>query len=150
MDMLSTEMSVMTMNKCFVDSNIWIYSFTGDNDSRGAIAREFIGNAPASSELFISYQVINETVRVLKKLGYTESELRKIIDSMFLICNVCSFTKNSAILASKLRETMLISYWDSHIAAIAVLAGCDVLVSEDFQDGTSSQGVMVKNIFELT
>jgi len=135
------------MNKCFVDSNIWVYSFGGNDDPRGAVAREFIKSAPANAELFVSYQVINETVRVMKKQGCSELELRKIIDSMFLICDVCGFTQSAAILASELRETASISYWDSHIAANAIMAGCDTLVSEDFQDGAYIQGVRVKNIF---
>jgi predicted nucleic acid-binding protein len=135
------------MNKCFVDSNIWVYSFSGDDDPRGAAAREFIGNAAANTELFISYQVINETARVLKKRGHSEIKLRQIIDNMFAICDVCGFTQNGAMLASELRETMSISYWDSHIAANAILAGCDTLVSEDLQDGAFIRGVQVKNIF---
>jgi predicted nucleic acid-binding protein len=137
----------MMMNRCFVDSNIWVYYFIWDDDPRGMAAREFIGNALASAELFISYQVINETTRVLKKHGFAEQSLRHIIDSMFLICDVCAFTQDGAKLASELRETMSISYWDSHIAANAISASCDTLVSEDFQDGTSIRGVRVRNIF---
>jgi len=99
------------------------------------------------TQFFISDQVINETTRVLKKRGFAEQELRQIINSMFLICDVCAFTYDSAKLASELRETMSISYWDSHIAANAIMAGCDTLVSEDFQDGAFIKGVQVKNIF---
>ena len=135
------------MNRCFVDSNIWVYSFAQDDDPRGMTARAFIESTSINAELFISYQVINETTRVLKKLGYAEHVLRHIIDSMFLICDVCAFAQDSAKLASELRETMSISYWDSHIAASAISAGCDTLVSEDFQDGASIRGVRVRNIF---
>jgi len=137
----------MMMSKCFVDSNIWVYSFIVDDDPRSAAAREFIANASASTELFASYQVINETTRVLKKSGFSEQKLRQVIGSIFSVCDVCGFTQIGAMLASELRETMSISYWDSHIAATAILAGCDTLVSEDFQDGSSIRGVQVKNIF---
>ena len=140
-------MSVMMKNRCFVDSNIWVYSFARDDDPRGETAREFIGNASSNTTLYISYQVVNETTRVLKKRGFAEQELRQIINSMFLICDVCAFTHDSAKLASELRETMSISYWDSHIAANAILASCDTLVSEDFQDGVFIKGVQVNNIF---
>jgi uncharacterized repeat protein (TIGR02543 family) len=134
--------------RCFVDSNIWVYSFARDDDPRGAAAKEFIGSASASTIFFISYQVINETIRVLKKCGFTEQELRQIIDSMFAICEICAFTKASAYLASDLRETMPVSYWDSHIVANALLAGCNTLVSEDFQNNAFIRGIQVKNIFK--
>jgi predicted nucleic acid-binding protein len=138
-------MGVMMTSKRFVDSNIWIYAFDGDHGPRGAAALEFIKSAPENFELVISYQVVNETTRVLKKKGLSEQELRLVIDSMFKLCEVSGFTKNSATLASELRETLSISYWDSHIAASAILADCDTLVSEDFQSGALIRGVRVYN-----
>jgi predicted nucleic acid-binding protein len=136
------------MNKSFVDSNVWVYAFAGDEDPRGEIARSFLENAPRNAERVISYQVVNETIRILKKLGFSEPELRRVIDGMFLMCEVCAFSQTSAALASELRETLSISYWDSHIAANAVLAGCDTLVSEDFQSGALIRGIRVENIFK--
>jgi predicted nucleic acid-binding protein len=136
------------MNKSFVDSNVWVYAFSEDEDPRGEIARSFLENAPRNVELVISYQVANETTRVLKKFGLPEPELRRVIDRMFLMCEVCAFSQTGASLASELRETLSISYWDSHIAANAVLADCDTLVSEDFQGGALIRGVRVENIFK--
>jgi predicted nucleic acid-binding protein len=134
-------------SKSFVDSNVWVYAFAEADDPRGKIARDFIGDAARDSELVISYQVVNETTRVLKKNGFSEPELRQVIYGMFMVCDVCGFTHSSVELASELRETMTISYWDSHIAANALLAGCDTLVSEDFHDGALIRGVRVKNVF---
>jgi predicted nucleic acid-binding protein len=137
----------MTTNRCFIDSNVWVYAFAEVDDPRGTIARELIESAPQSSELIISYQVVNETIRVLKKYGHSEQELRQTIAGMFRLCEVSGFTQNCAMFASELREAMSVSYWDSHIAASAIFAGCDTLVSEDFQAGTLIHGMRVKNPF---
>ncbi|MDR1542144.1 MAG: PIN domain-containing protein [Clostridiales bacterium] len=120
------------------------------NDSHFANRRnsyKFIEGAPQKYELVISYQVVNETSQVLKKKGLSEPELRLIIDGMFRLCEVSGFTQSGAALASELRETLSISYWDSHIVASAILAGCGSLISEDFQDGAIIRGMQVKNPF---
>jgi predicted nucleic acid-binding protein len=124
-----------------------VYALAGQSDARATAARAFIEKALADSALVISYQVVNETMRVLKRAGKQERDLRQIIDNMFELCEVSGFTQTGAALASELRETMLVSYWDSHIAASAVLADCDTLISEDFQNNARIRGMQVKNPF---
>ncbi|MCL2322975.1 MAG: PIN domain-containing protein [Oscillospiraceae bacterium] len=137
------------MNRVFIDSNIWVYAFAGNSDPRGAIAQAFLYDHPNNNELVISYQVVNEVTRILKKYGHSEMLLRQTISNMLNICEFINFSQNSAILASELRETMSISYWDSHIAASAILSDCGILASEDFQDGSIIRGVRIYNIFNL-
>jgi predicted nucleic acid-binding protein len=136
------------MNRLFIDSNIWVYALSGQSEAREQKARAFINAVIADSCPVISYQVVNETVRVLKKLGKSETELRQFIDSLFDVCEVVGFTKEAALLASELRETMYVSYWDSQIVASAYLANCSTLISEDLQDGSLIRdSLTVKNIF---
>ncbi|MDR1157953.1 MAG: PIN domain-containing protein [Oscillospiraceae bacterium] len=136
-------------NRVFIDSNVWVYALAETGDKRDSIARKFIDSAILDSAPVISYQVVNETMRVLRKLGKCERELREIIDNLFSICEVVGFTKESVLRASELRETMSVSYWDSQIVASALLAGCSDLISEDLQDGFLIQETLtVKNIFK--
>jgi predicted nucleic acid-binding protein len=118
------------------------------SEEREQKARAFIYDIIINSRPIISYQVVNETIRVLKKLGKSEAELRQFIDILFDTCEVAGFTKETALLASELRETMSVSYWDSQIAASAYLANCSTLISEDMQDGSLIRGSLtIKNIF---
>jgi predicted nucleic acid-binding protein len=135
-------------DRIFLDSNVWVYALSGQGDKREAIARNFIQGAISESELVISYQVVNETIRILKKIGKREPELRHIIDAIFDTCEVTGFSRESAALASELREAFSVSYWDSHIVASAIISGCVSLVSEDLQDGARIRGVVVRNIFK--
>jgi predicted nucleic acid-binding protein len=135
-------------NSLFIDSNIWVYALSGQSEEREQKARAFINNVVTDSRPVISYQVVNETMRVLKKLGKSETELRLLINSLFDACEVVGFTKESALLASELRETISVSYWDSQIVASAYLANCRVLISEDMHDGSLIRGtLLIKNIF---
>jgi predicted nucleic acid-binding protein len=134
-------------DRLFIDSNIWVYALSGQSEEREQKARAFINGAIADSRPIISYQVVNETMRALKKLGKSEAELRQLIGSLFDACEVAGFTKEAALLASEFRETMSVSYWDSQIVASAYLANCSTLVSEDLQDGYLVRGnLAIKNI----
>jgi predicted nucleic acid-binding protein len=139
-------MNVMT-NRLFIDSNIWVYALSGQSGERERKARDFINGAITISLPVISYQVINETMRVLKKLGKSETDIRQFIDSLFDTCEVTGFTKEAALLASEFRETMSLSYWDSQIVASAYLANCSTLASEDMQGGFHIRGrLTIRNI----
>jgi predicted nucleic acid-binding protein len=135
-------------NKLFIDSNIWVYALSEQSDEREQKARAFINGVITDSHPVISYQVVNETMRVLKKLGKSEAELRQFIEGLFDACEIVGFTKEAALFASELRETMSVSYWDSQIIASAYLANCTTLISEDMQDGALIRGrLTIKNIF---
>jgi predicted nucleic acid-binding protein len=62
----STEMSAMT-GRIFIDSNVWIYLFTGDDNKKRAVSKFFISEKDADAVFIISWQVINEVTNVLKK-----------------------------------------------------------------------------------
>jgi predicted nucleic acid-binding protein len=51
--------------------------------------------------------------------------------------------------ASKIRGRHSFSFWDSLIVASAILAGVDVLYSEDMQDGFEIENVRIVNPFSV-
>ena len=137
-------------DKVFVDSNIWIYLFASDDNLKNERARNFItDNTAKGSILVISYQVINEVGSVLKtKKKFSEDKIQFVVDTMLDLCVVQDFSREIIIKASKLRDKMFISYWDSIIIAAAIESGCQSLTSEDLQSGQKIQGVTVINIFK--
>lgn len=141
-----TETTIM-MNRVFIDSNIWIYLFTSGDNIKNKTAKEFIYKSIADNHVTVSYQVINEVCCVLKKKSYTESEIRRIADDMAGLSEVCEYSLENIILASMLREQHSFSYWDSQIVASALLSQCDVLASEDMQNGLRVQNLRIISIF---
>jgi len=98
--------------------------------------------------LVISYQVINEVTRSLKKKGVSEPNIRSIIESLAKICVIQDFSKDIVLLASHIRENHSFSFWDSQIVASALTAQCTLLASEDMQYGFIIEGLLIKNIFK--
>lgn len=117
----------------FVDSNIWLYAFIDSQDkTKHHIAKTII----QKDEITISTQVINETcVNLLKKAKFSEQNIRALIDSFYANYTVTPLTLAVLTLSSKLREQHSLSFWDSLIVSAALSADCQVLYSEDMQDG---------------
>lgn len=117
-------------SKFFLDSNIWIYALSDDNDEKAVSARQLVRELKGS--IFFSSQVANETCLNLKrKSSMSEVEIRRLLVSFFLNCSYVEMTETALVSASVLRESHSFSYWDSLIAMAALSANTDVLYSED-------------------
>ena len=137
-------------DRIFVDSNIWVYLFIEDEDIRSKVAKEYITKSAANSILVISYQVVNEVCHVLKRKKFIEPEIRGVAYDMMGLCEVCGYSSEIIYLASELREKHSFSYWDSHVVASALKSQCDVLVSEDMQDGLKIGSMLINNVFSAS
>lgn len=88
------------------------------------------------AEIALSVQVLNEVANVLmKKFSFTEAETVAFLDE---ICNefeVVPLTFDITKKALSLKTSYSLSWFDSLIAATALLSNCRILYSEDMQDG---------------
>ena len=134
------------IDRIFVDSNIWVYLFIKDDETKSRKAKEYITKSAQADCLVISYQVVNEVCRVLKKNEYTEPEIRSVADDMMELCEICGYSAEIIIFASELRERYLFSYWDSLIVASALTSRCDVLASEDMHEGLKIDNMVFVNV----
>jgi len=135
-------------NKIFIDSNVWLYLFLQDDNKKYKIIEEYLLKYNLNSTFIITYQVVNEVAGILLKNNFTEVETRENIEYLFKVCTLQDFTKEIVLTASYVREKYSISYWDSIIIGSALFARCDMLVSEDMQDGLIIDNKLsIKNIF---
>ena len=137
-------------DRIFVDSNLWVYLFTDDDEVKSKVAKEYITKSAESSRLVISYQVVNEVCHVLKKKKYTEPEIRGVADNMMGLCDICDYSGEIIYHASGLREKHSFSFWDSHIVASALTSQCGVLASEDMQDGLKIDSLTIMNVLNAS
>jgi predicted nucleic acid-binding protein len=122
-------MSFMT-DRIFADTNLFVYAQSND-EYKSSRATSYIENSPV-----ISTQVVNETVSVLiKKYKYTLSEAHEIAESLLELCEIVPVDETTIRQAILLAKTYSLSHWDSLIVSSALLAGCNVLLSEDMQHG---------------
>ena len=114
-------------NSCFIDSNVWIYALTiQDDPTKTQQAHQLIS---AQTTIAVSTQVINAVcVNLLKKAAFTETELRDIADDFFVQWNVIEIGQDIIRNASLLREQHRLSFWDGLIVASALAMWCDRLV----------------------
>ncbi|HXG83882.1 MAG TPA: PIN domain-containing protein [Pyrinomonadaceae bacterium] len=125
----------MTGNfKAFIDSNVWLYALTDENDERNGQAEKLI-KAIAES-VCVSAQVINEVCLNLKrKASADEAEINRLIRSFYLDYKVIEQNQEILLKASELRMKYDFSFWDGLIVAAALAANAEILYSEDMQNG---------------
>ena len=118
----------------FLDSNIWLYALSDEDDEKAATARRLI-NELGGSILFTT-QSINEVCKNLKKKSsVSEREIQRLISSFFINYKLVEIDEETLIFASEIRERHSFSFWDSLIVSSAFVGNADILYSEDMQDG---------------
>ena len=67
--------------RCFVDTNIWLYAFIEADDSpKHQVAKEVVSRP----HVVVSTQVINETcVNLLKKASLSEATIRQLVAAFY-------------------------------------------------------------------
>jgi len=133
--------------KCFIDTNIWLYAFTETKDKK---KRQKSKETIQDNEIIISTQVINETcINLLKKTSLTETEIQALVVSFYNKYTIWEIDQSTLIKASQLREQYSFSFWDSIIIATALNADCEILYSEDMQNGLKVENKLtIKNPFK--
>ncbi len=115
--------------KSFIDSNVLIY--WTDDSSRADTVEQLL-----AADASISIQVLNEFTNVLfKKRGFPIKQIQKWCDTLLEVCEVHELSVKTHSLALQLMTKYKLSFYDANIVSAAGLAGCDVLYSEDMQDG---------------
>lgn len=118
----------------FLDSNIWLYALLKKRQP----SSEDLRKAQVSTRLIdasgvvVSIQVINEvSANLIKKASFDESQIRSLIQSFYNGCQVITTNQTLLTLASEVRSSYSISFWDGLIIAAALTANVTTLYSED-------------------
>lgn len=125
----------------FIDSNVWLYALIeGQDILKESCANELTQTTP---NIVVSVQVINEvSANLLKKAGFTEQEIRELVDSFYQLYTVMPLTQEVLLDASSLRERYRLSYWDSLIVASARASNASIIYSEDMHNGLVIDGTL--------
>lgn len=114
----------------FVDTNVLIYLAAGDPAKADRVEALLADGAT------ISVQVLNETANVLRrKARLSWAETHAFLDTVRSLVDVEALTIETHEDGLRLAGRYRLSLYDAMIVAAARLAGCDMLWSEDMQDG---------------
>lgn len=129
--------------KVFFDTTILVYAVS-EGDPRAVIAEGLL-----SVGGYVSVQVLNEFVPVARrKLNMSWREIGETLDSVRVLCEQpIPLTVEIHDSALQIAERYGYNIYDSLILAAAIDAGCELLYSEDMQDGQKIQSLVIQNPF---
>ncbi len=131
------------MPKVFLDTNIVLYAFTDD-------PRSVVAEALLTRGADLSVQVLNEFTNVARrKLGLDWDQVEQALQAIRILARVIhpvDLETHERALA--LAPRYKLSFYDALILSSALKARCDVLHSEDMQDGLLIEGrLRIENPF---
>jgi predicted nucleic acid-binding protein len=130
--------------KAFFDTSILVYAIV-ENDPRKIRARELLAVGGT-----ISVQVLNEFVSVVRRrVNMPWDDVRATLRWILLLCpKAVTVTIKTHEKAIGIAERYGYRVYDSLIVASALEAKCDLLYSEDLQDGQVIDGrLTIRNPF---
>jgi len=133
----------------FIDTNVLLYAYDSSAGARHDAARQLVVKLTRSRDASISVQVmqeffVNAVGKIAKRLT-PEQGIERL--EAFSRWNVYSPTPGDVIDAAQLARQHQLSFWDAMIVLSAQRLKCEVLWSEDLNDGQTIGSVLIRNPF---
>jgi predicted nucleic acid-binding protein len=132
----------------FVDTNVLLYAISRDPEERNKAARA--NEILDARDVALSVQVLQEfyvqATREGRPDALSHEQAAALVES-FLRFPVQEITADIMLAAFTTRARFGISYWDAAILEASRALRCDVVWSEDLDEGTDYEGIRVENPF---
>lgn len=137
----------MPAARCFVDTNVLLYSMDSRDAAKRARARVWLDFLWKSGLGRLSWQVLHEFyANAERKMGVPSAQARATV-MLFIRWKPVDMTAGLMERGWYWMDKAGLSYWDSMILAAAERLGCSQLLSEDLAAGREYEGVRVVNPF---
>lgn len=132
----------MSASSAFFDTNVLLYLLSAD------AARADRAEALLAGGGHISVQVLNEFAAVsARKLEMPWADVREVLATVRAVCVTHPLTLDTHDRALSICERYQVSFYDACIVAAALIAGCELLYSEDLQHGQLIEQLEIRNPF---
>jgi len=121
------------IERVFIDSNIFVYAYTGDDEQKHLIARNLLRNNVLKNEIVLSVQILNEFYSVMARYKYPHNEIKSCFNEIIEQVKVMPLELETIKRCFFIREIYSYSWWDSLVLASALENDCSILYSEDLQ-----------------
>ena len=127
-------------DRVFLDTNIIIYLYSEDEDDKRDTAYKFLNE----SDCVTSIQAMNEASNVwLRKHSLSKDVISRYLNEIELVCDDILLVKRKTInQALELRERFDCSFYDCLMLASALEAGCNIILTEDMNNGQVIDGIL--------
>jgi predicted nucleic acid-binding protein len=137
--------------KAFLDTNILVYQFDHSAPQKQKQAVELIRRLLLEERVLISSQVAQEFINVALKKFKSQLPVNRLQSVMLdLIKPLCAHYTNFDFYerAIQLYDTNSLNFYDAMIIQAALDLNCDLLYSEDLQDGQRFGKLTILNPFK--
>ena len=136
-------------DKVFLDSNILIYTVDESDLQKQQKARLLITTLNKQKNAHISTQTLQEFYNVItRKLFCPKEKAKEFIENYSQLFPVHNNTVFDILHAIEISIKTQFSFWDSLIISAAISEDCNILYSEDLNDGQIVEGVTIINPFK--
>ena len=122
-------------DRIFLDTNILLYAKIDDGSDKHSECHRLLTSTLVGSEIVVSTQVLNEYYVNANKKNISPAEIQNIIIQFISDFEVIHITKELILETFHILNRYKFSYWDSSIVSAALKGECDILYTEDLQDG---------------
>lgn len=134
----------------FIDTNVWVYALTDQDHAKKRKAAELIVKTFLEDTICVSSQVLQEFANfAFKKTQKTAEEINAVLKK------IASYTfvpdsKDLVIQGVAMKEEYDVGFYDALMLSAANKAKCEVIYTEDLNDGQRYGAVMAVNPFKST
>lgn len=133
----------------FIDSNILIYSIDNRDTRKHKQARAVLSALAKAESGYISSQVLSEFANVmLRKYSQPKDRIYELIAYYEQVFSVYLVTPTIVLEAIRGVEQYRLAFYDAQVWAIAKLNQIPIVLSEDFNPGSTIENVLFQNPFD--
>ena len=135
---------------CFVDTNLLVYAMDRTAPAKQRRAADLLKLIISEHTLVLSPQSLNECYHVIavRRRMATAAEAQRFIWSLSEFCTA-PYDFASTQLAWVIADRHRFSWWDCTLLASALLAGCNLFLSEDMQHEHKIEKMTILDPFKL-
>ena len=132
----------------FLDTNVLVYAYDASNPEKQRIARDLLRSGVAG-KLVISTQVLAEFAAVMLHKISPPASANAVMEGLDSLATIRLIGADVDLVrrAVEARTSYGLHFYDGMIVAAAERAGCERILSEDFNAGQNYFGVTVANPF---
>ena len=137
------------MMREFIDTNILVYAFDASAGAKKAAAQKLLERLWEDGTGCLSVQVLQEFFVTVTRKVAQPLPVDEVADRIreFATWKVFTPTANDVLAAIALQKQAKLQFWDAMVVEAAAELGCDVLWTEDMNDGQRLRGVHIRNPF---
>ncbi len=140
----------MSAKRYTFDTNILYYSLDSDAGNKYRTAQHLVGEADYNHAVILLQTLGELSHSVRRKAPSRTAHADRLIDVLIETYPVVSSSSEDLQSALSANARHGLPFWDAMVWATARRGGCNVIFTEDFQDGRTLNGITFRNPFEMS